>query len=223
MRHKEIRSALLTPEINIPDVYKSPSDGTVVMNSDFYKRFPNALKIISYFDEYESVNPLGSKTGKHKVGALYMTLANLPFHINSKLKAIHLVSKFNCKFLKSGKLTFDDILKPVFEDIRKLEEGLYLNDELYHGSLLTVSADNLEGNSIFGFVECFVASCFCRYCTAIKEKCNKMIKEDKKLIRSVDQYVKHYDEFKKESALNKKVTPSFWCKEPLLFYEVKIL
>lgn len=205
LRHKEVRSFLSKHPSNIRDVYEAPSDGAI-MNSDFYKRYPSALKIILYFAEYESVNALGSKTGRHKMGALYMTLANLPSHINSKLKAIQLVAKFNCKFLKNGKLSFDDILKPVVDDIRKLEEGIFLNKELQYGSLFTISADNLGGNSLFGFVECFVATYFCRYCTASKEKCSKMIKEDKKLIRNVNQYMKHHREFEKERAHNKKLT-----------------
>ncbi len=221
LRHDEVRSALATPETHIPGVYKSPSDGTIIMNSEFYKQYPSALKIILYFDEYEAVNPLGSKTGRHKLGALYMTLANLPFHVNSKLKAIQLVAKFNCKFLKSGKLTLNDILKPVFEDVSKLEEGVYLNNELLHGSIFTISADNLGGNSIFGFVECFVALYFCRYCTASKEKCQKMIKEDKNLIRNIDQYLKHYEEFKKQSAVNKKVTHFFGVKGICCFIKLK--
>lgn len=127
LRNEEVQSYLSMPDSNETDIYRTPCDGSVVKSSEFYKRFPKALKIILYFDEYETVNPLGSKTGKHKLGALYMTLANLPYYINSKLKSIFLVAKFKCKDFKSGKISFDDILKPVLEDVQKLEKGVDLN------------------------------------------------------------------------------------------------
>lgn len=216
LRHEEVRIFLSKTHVNDPGVYRSPSDGSVVQNSEFYKNHPKALKIILYFDEYETVNALGSKTGRHKMGGLYMTLANLPFHINSKLKAIFLVAKFNCKDLKNGRISFRDILKPVFEDVRRLEQGIKLNDELHHGSILTISADNLGGNSIFGFVECFTAIHYCRYCVADIGKCRKMIKEDPKLIRNLKQYERHYQEFIVEKATNKKLTHKIGVKNVCL-------
>lgn len=220
LRHEEVQSYLSMTDSNESDVYKTPSDGSAVKNCEFYKRFPKALKIILYFDEYETVNPLGSKTGKHKLGALYMTLANLPYHINSKLKSIFLVAKFNCKDLKNGKVSFDDILKPVLEDVKILEEGVHLNNDLHHGSILTISADNLGGNSIFGFVECFNASHYCRYCTADIGKCRKMIKEDASLIRNVEQYKKSYLQYKNESAKNKKICHKFGVKHICLLIKL---
>lgn len=221
LRHEKVRSYLSKPASSETNSYRTPSDGSAVKNCEFYKSHPNALKIILYFDEYETVNPLGSKTGKHKLGALYMTLANLPYHVNSKLKSIFLVAKFKCTDLKNGKISFDNILKPVLEDVQKLEEGVHLNHELHHGSILTISADNLGGNSIFGFVECFSASHYCRYCTADIGKCRKMIKENESLIRNVKEYEESYQQFKIESAKNKKIVHKFGVKHICLLIKLK--
>lgn len=221
LRNEEVKYHLRNPLSNEENVYKSPSDGSAVKNCEFYKDHPNALKIILYFDEYETVNPLGSKTGKHKMGALYMTLANLPYHVNSKLKSIFLVAKFKCSDLKKGKISFDDILKPVITDITKLEEGVKLNQELHYGTILTISADNLGANSIFGFVESFKATHFCRYCSADSEKCSKMIKENESFIRTVEEYEKSYHQFKAENAKNKKVVHKFGVKHISLLIKLK--
>ena len=36
-----------------------------------YEKYPNALQIQLYFDDLETINPLGSKTKIHKMGAVY--------------------------------------------------------------------------------------------------------------------------------------------------------
>ena len=43
-------------------------DGQVFQQHPLFSRDPCALQIILYYDEVEVVNPLGSKTSKHKVG-----------------------------------------------------------------------------------------------------------------------------------------------------------
>lgn len=43
-------------------------DGQVFQLHPLFSRDPCALQIILYYDEVEVVNPLGSKTSKHKVG-----------------------------------------------------------------------------------------------------------------------------------------------------------
>ena len=43
-------------------------DGQVYRQHPLFSRDPHALQIILYYDDVEVVNPLGSKTSKHKVG-----------------------------------------------------------------------------------------------------------------------------------------------------------
>ena len=71
------------------------------------------------YDESETVNPLGSKRGVHKIGALYFVLRNLPPKLNSALMNIHLVALFHTEDVK--KYGFDPILQPLINDIKTLE------------------------------------------------------------------------------------------------------
>ncbi|KAK3734076.1 hypothetical protein QZH41_019810, partial [Actinostola sp. cb2023] len=67
-------------------------DGFVFSQHPLFSRDPQALQIILYYDEVEVVNPLGSKTSKHKVGVFYYTLGNIhPIH-RSQLKCIRLLA-----------------------------------------------------------------------------------------------------------------------------------
>lgn len=48
-----------------------------------------------FYDEFETTNPLGSKTGVHKIGAFYFVIKNLPPYLNSCLSKIyHITSNF---------------------------------------------------------------------------------------------------------------------------------
>jgi hypothetical protein len=73
---------------------------------------------------------------------------------------------------------YDKILRPLVDDIKKLEspEGLQFGDNVdktFHGSLVLFSADNLGSHSLFGFLESFSAKKFCRLCEAEKPCQNK--------------------------------------------------
>jgi hypothetical protein len=43
-------------------------DGEAFRNHPLFSVDPTALQILLYYDEIEIVNPLGSKTSKHKLG-----------------------------------------------------------------------------------------------------------------------------------------------------------
>jgi len=45
-------------------------DGDVYANHPLFSRDPRAIQILLYYDDVEVVNPLGSKTSKHKFGKL---------------------------------------------------------------------------------------------------------------------------------------------------------
>ncbi|KAK3743734.1 hypothetical protein QZH41_020466, partial [Actinostola sp. cb2023] len=58
----------------------------------FFKGSTGLTNNTIYYDEVEVVNPLGSKTSKHKVGVFYYTLGNIhPIH-RSQLKCIRLLA-----------------------------------------------------------------------------------------------------------------------------------
>lgn len=54
------------------------SDGHNFKSNQFFIENPGCLKLILYQDAFEMVNPLGSARKKHKVVAVYVSVANLP-------------------------------------------------------------------------------------------------------------------------------------------------
>ena len=46
-------------------------DGSLYKTHPFFQANPGALQLIVYFDELEVCNPLGSRSGIHKLGRLY--------------------------------------------------------------------------------------------------------------------------------------------------------
>lgn len=49
-----------------------------------------------FYDELETTNPLGSKTGVHKLGAFYYVIKNLPQYLNSSMPNIYRIPSNNC-------------------------------------------------------------------------------------------------------------------------------
>ncbi|KAF2891516.1 hypothetical protein ILUMI_14657 [Ignelater luminosus] len=98
---------------------------TEFAHGSIFKRNDMMLQLQLYFDEFESVNPLGSKTGGHKIASLlWLTVMTKVLGINSDLDVI-------------------------VKDIRTLEtEGVYdkITEKYIKGTLVALSHDNLGGN-----------------------------------------------------------------------------
>ena len=145
------------------------------------------LPFVLFFDDFETGNPLGSKRGVHKMGALYLSLRCLHPSKLSKLKNIFLVSLFPSKLRdKHGnKLIFEELI----EEISSLEtNGLNINGKSVIFKLAGFLGDNLGLNSILGFVESFSANYYCRFCKTPKHIAQLMVKEDKSTMRNEENY-----------------------------------
>jgi hypothetical protein len=84
--------------------------------------FPDSLPIILqvYFDEVELVNPLGSKTGIHKLGAFYFTVRNFPPLVNSATHNIHLFALAHAQDLKQHGM--DGVLNVLVDELQRLHD-----------------------------------------------------------------------------------------------------
>jgi hypothetical protein len=87
--------------------------------------FPDSLpKILQvYFDEVELVNlvnPLGSKTGIHKLGAFYFTIRNFPPLVNSATHNIHLFALAHARDLKQHGM--DGVLNVLVDELQRLHD-----------------------------------------------------------------------------------------------------
>ena len=84
---------------------------------------------------------------------------------------IHVVALFHSQDLKKHR--FDNILKPLIDDVKTLEtEGIEVpfSDSPLLGSVIQVTGDNLGLHGMFGYVESFSATYFCRFCLTTKEE-----------------------------------------------------
>lgn len=194
--NQEFRNLLNKSKEKNKDLYKDLNDGSLFLKNGLFRRHPNALQIQLYYDEFETTNPLGSKTGSHKMGALYFLIRNLPPFCNSKLCNIHLLALFYSQDLKN--IDFNAILKPIVDDLKILEdEGITIEvdscSQVYYGSLCALSFDNLGGNVLFGLVESFSANNFCRLCLINKNDIQDVLEEENHSIvmRNDLNYEKH--------------------------------
>lgn len=96
----------------VPGVYRNFCCGSKYNNCDLLQD-PNAIQIELAVDDFEVVSPLKSKTGKHKMNAIYFQIRNTPPEFNSKLNSINLVSLCNAKHFNHGGGSIDDIVKLI--------------------------------------------------------------------------------------------------------------
>lgn len=168
--------------------YKDICDGTYYRTNNFYQQTKNALQLQFYYDDFETTNPLGSKTVVHKIGGIYFVIRNLPPHMNSQLDNIHVAALFYVLDLKN--FGFDMILKPIVRDIKILElDGVDTGTVKLKGSIIALSFDNLGGNTLLGLPESFSATHFCRICTASKDQARVMTRENKLFMRTSDPVI----------------------------------
>ncbi|XP_036339979.1 uncharacterized protein LOC118749290, partial [Rhagoletis pomonella] len=157
--------------------------------STLFQSNENALQIQLFYDEFEVVNPLGSKTGIHKIGAIYFSIRNLPYEYFSKLRNIYLVALFFCTDLKNEYTDFNMILAPIVADLKYLEEdGINIDGCNIKGTLVTVAHDNLGANILSGFASSFRATYYCRICTMNRDKAQKSVVENSNLLRLQSEY-----------------------------------
>ncbi len=169
-------------------------DGDHFAKHELYKKHPNGLQIQLYFDDLETVNPLGSKTKIHKMGAVYFSLRNVTPEYNSSLANIHLCLLFNS--IDREKYGFAKIFEPLLDDIKVLEtQGIdvMIRGETHtvHGTVCLLTTDNLACHSLCGYAESFSANKFCHICLVDKTTSQSVFNEDDLEKRDRHNYQQH--------------------------------
>ena len=148
------------------------------IDSDHFKNHPflqvhkHALRIQFYYNELEIVNPLGSKTGVHKLGAFYYVIQNVPAHMNSELSSIHVLML--CSDFDVKRYGFQKILSPFFSDLEKLESDNGVEILLgginftLRATLAAFIGDTLAIHQVYNF-KGPAAKLFCRACLYSRE------------------------------------------------------
>ncbi|XP_066581711.1 uncharacterized protein [Prorops nasuta] len=165
---KDIRKVITEEKDSSDNMLGSFRDGQHFKNHSFFQKHKDAIRLRLYYDELEIVNPLGSKTGVHKIGSFYYQIANLPAHVNSELSSIHVLLLF-C-YTDIQKYGFSKVLSPFLHDLSKLEsdEGISLTFEngdsfILRASLESFCVDGLAIHDVFGLLSP-KANKFCRLC-----------------------------------------------------------
>ena len=146
------------------------SDGAIYKAHEFFSNNSHSLQIIAYYDEVETCNPLGSSSGKYKLGCIFFTLGNIRPLFRSLLRSVAVAK--SCTIIKVHGV--DTLLKPFLDDLQVLHDtGIvmqFAGQEVWKGALLAFLADNLAAHELGGFKESFsFAHRFCRSCLATKE------------------------------------------------------
>ncbi|KAL2079481.1 hypothetical protein ACEWY4_001208 [Coilia grayii] len=146
-----------------------------------------------YIDEFEVCNPLGTSKKEHKIVAMYWVLLNLLPKYRSSLTSIQLAVLGKSDDVHN--FGYEKFLSPLTRDIQLLEQnGVFvprLNQNV-KGTVFCVCADNLGANSLAGFVECFSATNYCRFCVIDKKDVKSTRIRDFKL-RTIEEHNSHVE------------------------------
>lgn len=144
-----------------------------------------------YFDDYETGNPLGSHSGKNKLGAVYVSLASLPSELKASLSNIYLFALFHSQHRKTfgNESTFREIIS----ELKYLEEtGVKITVDTSNFTiffkLALIIGDNLGLHTILGMTESFSSTFRCRFCKINKNDSSKTYTADISLLRTPQNY-----------------------------------
>lgn len=188
---KEMEAFIVSEENSDGGVYTSVFQGTLWKSVK--KRFPgkSVLPILLFFDDFEPLNPLGSRAGIYKLGAVYMSLASIPPKYCSLLENIFLVQLFfaSDRSTYGNEITFRNLIN----ELKYLEtEGISIEingqKERVYFVLFLLLGDNLGLNSLLGFVESFSAEHYCRLCLAPKKLAQTEINTSNFVLRTEKNY-----------------------------------
>lgn len=152
------------------------------------------LPLFMFFDDFESGNILGSHSGIHKLGAVYVSVACLPPHLITVLSNIFMVLLFHSADREEFKNNI--IFRPLIDEFNFLQSnGIEINTPLFQGKLYfdlgLILGDNLGLHAITGFTESFSSNFPCRFCMIHKDRLKILCYEDETLLRNVEQHNVH--------------------------------
>lgn len=167
--------------------------GVLFKNSEQYNK--STIFLNMYNDEFEVVNPIGTKRGKQKLNAVYFTIGNFSVNHHSKLKYIFLAMLTRHKFVTQH--GYDAVFSPLVKDLAALEEsGIIVtsNSGVKHKfevRVATLSGDNLSSHAIGGFRQCFSSGRICRFCMITHDAISSVTSEKDVILRNIANHSYH--------------------------------
>ncbi|XP_065662538.1 uncharacterized protein LOC136085178 [Hydra vulgaris] len=145
-------------------------------NHPFLQKFPKTFLLHFFVDAFEVTNVLGSHTIVHKLEALYMQVRNVLPEYQSKTDSIYLIGLWYALDAHITRYSYDKFLKHVLCQLQELESEQRVQ-VIVNGKEVTIyaiivifSADILGTHSLFGFMESFRATYFCRFCKSTQSE-----------------------------------------------------
>lgn len=217
-----IKDFMFKEETALPDILTSCFQGNLWKEIKTKFLGKTVLPLFLFFDDFEPLNVLGSRSGNYKIGAVYISLACLPPEFSSLLENIFLGQLFYStdRTVHGNKKMFQKLI----DDLKTLEEnGIEIDTSCgkikVYFCLLAILGDNLGLNSVLGFTESFNSDFYCRICIAPKVKMQTDWKVSYFVIRTQDNYdldCEHHSRDVKELAVwnelkSFNVTQNFSC------------
>lgn len=146
----------------------------------------------------------------------------MPLDHNSKLDSIHLIALCLSAYLKADDRSFQDVAEHIVNELKELETtGIEISPGNYlKAALINTSHDNLGGNSILGFVECFVATYSCRLCECTREEIQGAFVEDSTKMRQKSDYDELIHQLEDRQCTNIKGIKAYCVLNKLEFYHM---
>ena len=164
--------------------YADLKDGSFHKNAD-----NDSLKLIIYSDEFTVSCPIGNKTKKYGIVAVYFAIANMR---RSRLQNIHLALLVHKSHLRRH--SWATTLKPLIDDLKALQAdgvAVELNGAIKQlkGSVALVVGDNLGIHEMAGYFCSFHGTGrICRICHATTSEIQEKFKESDFVLRTQAEY-----------------------------------
>ncbi len=147
----EIRTAISTSHYWKSRMMKDVCDVMYIRTHPLVLKDPNALAIVLNHDDFEIVNPLGSRVKKNKLSMSYFYLANIPPQFRSKLVAI--ARSRELRNYGVDKLLEDFVTTLNELKCRGIKFKIGTSERLVYGTLVMAPCDTLAAQWIRGFKE----------------------------------------------------------------------
>lgn len=166
--------------------------GTTFKLIELFRNHPESVQLQLASDDFESCNPLGSKSNRHKICAVYLSIQNIPIKYLSKCKYVFLVALCNSDDVKMKHTDFNNIWYPIVNELKELESNGFAipGKPNLKGTLTQLAFDNLGANTASGFVGSFSSNYFCRFCEMSKAECKQSSSENPNKLRTIEGYEK---------------------------------
>jgi len=152
------------------------------------KFYPVVLQL--YCDDFKTTNPVGTKTGLHKLRGFYFRILNLSPKHNAKLDNIHLLALIYRQDITIYGMSA--VLEPIVKELLRLECGLDITTE--DGSTRHVIC--ILGKVVEGYTESFSHSFACDFCYGITDELQSRYRETDFALRNRKDYAAHCDKLK---------------------------